>query len=101
MARATIKLVSSVGAGEFYFAKDPAGLARDLLSKGGYEAAADIFVTQEGEEAAEEMFELTNNPSRQGERLELYGRGRSVSVGDIVAVDGINYLCLPTGWVYL
>jgi hypothetical protein len=28
----------------------------------------------------------------------LYGRGRSVSVGDVVAVDGVDYFCASTGW---
>ena len=42
--------------------------------------------------------DLTNNPSRQEEREVRYGNHRSVSVGDIVEVDGVNYLCLPNGW---
>lgn len=52
-----------------------------------------------GEEAAEEMFELTNNPSRQTERYERYGNGRSLSVGDMVEVDLQRYLCDSVGWV--
>jgi hypothetical protein len=51
---------------------------------------------------AEEMFDLTNNPSRDDERELLYGRGRSVSVGDIVEVEsGENvesWLCMSFGW---
>lgn len=50
------------------------------------------------EEAAEEMFDLTNNPSRQEERIRTYGNGRSISVGDIVNVDGVDYLCMSAGW---
>ncbi len=56
---------------------------------------------EEGEAAAEAMFDLTNNPSRQEERLHRYGNGRSVSSGDIVEVDGVNYLCCSIGWVAL
>lgn len=51
--------------------------------------------------AAEEMFDLTNNPSRQAEREQVYGNGRSVSVGDIVEVDGVDFLCSSFGWKIL
>lgn len=51
-----------------------------------------------GQWGAEQAFDLTNNPSRQEEREVRYGNHRSVSVGDIVEVDGVNYLCLPNGW---
>lgn len=54
-----------------------------------------------GEAVAEEVFDLTNNPSRQDERERVYGRGRSISSGDIVEVDGVAYLCLPIGWARL
>ena len=57
-----------------------------------------IVVVHEGEEAAEEAFDLTNNPSRQEEREIKYGRGPSLSVGDVVCVDGVNYACLSMGW---
>lgn len=46
----------------------------------------------------EEVFDLTNNPGRQKERLLAYGRGRSVSVGDLVSVDNVFYLCKSVGW---
>ena len=52
----------------------------------------------EGEKAAEEIFDLTNNPSRQAERSVRYGRGRSISVGDIVEVNKVLYVCGPQGW---
>lgn len=51
--------------------------------------------------AAEETFALTNNPSRQTERMEKYGNGRSLSVGDVVEVDGEQYACLSVGWAKL
>lgn len=51
-----------------------------------------------GEEAAEELFDLTNNPSRQEERIRCYGNGKSISVGDIVNVDGVDFLCMSAGW---
>lgn len=46
----------------------------------------------------EEAFDLTNNPYRQDERMKKYGNGRSVSVGDIVEVEGRCFLCLSMGW---
>jgi hypothetical protein len=62
-------------------------------------------VAGEGQAAADEVFDLTNNPSRQDERLERYGNGKSLSVGDIVQVyDGptpqsnIKFLCASFGW---
>jgi hypothetical protein len=63
-----------------------------------YARHAPIEVAQEGKAAAEEAFVLTNNPSRQSEREQTYGRGPSVSVGDVVDVDGVRFLCLPFGW---
>lgn len=51
-----------------------------------------------GQWGAEQAFDLTNNPSRQEEREIRYGRHRSITVGDIVEVEGVNYLCLPNGW---
>jgi hypothetical protein len=53
--------------------------------------------------AAEEMFDLTNNPGRQEERERMYGTGRSVSTGDIVEVEEVltgrtHWLCMSIGW---
>ena len=57
---------------------------------------------EEGEGVAEEIFDLTNNPSREEERAVRYGNGRSLSSGDIVEVEGGDkYLCLSTGWAKL
>lgn len=52
---------------------------------------------------AEECFDLTNNPSRQGERELFYGRHASVSIGDIVEVQDragntTAWVCYPAGW---
>jgi hypothetical protein len=63
-----------------------------------YSVQAVFEVEQSGEAAAEEVFDLTGNPSRQAERDEKYGSHRSVSVGDIIEVDGIDYFCAPIGW---
>lgn len=54
-----------------------------------------------GEAAAEEAFDLTNNPGREEERQRVYGNGRSVSSGDVVEVDGVKYICCSIGWTIL
>ena len=85
---------------QFYTNKDVAELARKLLKTDAYTVVGTMGVPGlEGESAAEEIFDLTNNPSRQDERDELYGRRyRSVSVGDVVVVDGERFLCASMGW---
>ena len=54
-----------------------------------------------GKYLAEELFDLTNNPARQVEREEKYGLGPSISPGDIVEIDAVNYVCLSFGWAVL
>ena len=98
MAVATIRLAPSELMGEFYFKREFAqSIALRNLAQ--YKTVGTMGVPGlEGEAVAEEVFDLTNNPGRQDEREELYGRGRSVSVGDIVEVDGKMFLCAPMGW---
>lgn len=99
MSVATIKLVNEQFMGEFYFRKDQRATARSLQKDGWYRVLGTMGVPGlEGEAVAEEVFDLTNNPGRQDEREQLYGQGRSVSVGDIVNVDGVDYLCASVGW---
>lgn len=74
-------------------------LIQDNLSQ--YFSYPPINVSVDGEDAAEEAFDLTNNPSRQTEREQKYGCGPSVSVGDVVEVDGVDYACLSFGWQVL
>lgn len=102
MAVATIKLVNGELLGSFYFTKNPAELAQKLLAEGYYKVQGTMAVPGlEGEAVAEEVFDLTNNPGRDDERAELYGRFRSVSVGDIVNVDGVDWLCCSEGWAQI
>jgi hypothetical protein len=63
-----------------------------------YTTLPHMRVKGSGKDASEEVFDLTNNPCRQDERLDKYGNGRSVSVGDIVLVDNVMFLCLQQGW---
>jgi hypothetical protein len=73
--------------------------ARNLLLEGGQYTVKTMADSDDTPEAiADEMFDLTNNPSRQEEREEKYGRGRSLSVGDIVQVGGELMLCCSMGW---
>lgn len=93
-----VKLVNGELMGSFYFAEDREALARKLVAEGHYKTAVEFAVLGEGEDAAEETFDISNNPSREVERRQLYGQFRSVSVGDIVTVGDVDYLCLPSGW---
>jgi hypothetical protein len=99
MPKARIKLLGNEYMGTFYFEKDKERMARDLENQ--YVVAASIHTNMTGEAAAEEMFDLTNNPNRFAERQEFYGDQRSLSVGDKVEIDGEEFLCLPEGWVKL
>lgn len=56
---------------------------------------------KEGEDVAEEVFDLTNNPEREDECMKRgWGNGLRVNVGDIVDVDGKKFLCAPiAGWI--
>ena len=98
MSTVTIKLVHHQFMGEFYFRRDQVATARSLQKDGWYESCEPFIVSAKGARAAEEAFDLTNNPYRQDERERLYGRGRSVSVGDIVNVDGVDFVCCSEGW---
>ena len=81
-----------------YFTKDQVASAKELLKQGLYRNAGSFFFNEEGETAAEEAFDMTNNPAREYERAKYYSKGRSISTGDIVEVDGVNYLCKSFGW---
>ncbi len=93
-----VKLVNEQFMGEFYFRADQEQTARSLFKDGWYGDAGEFAVLGTDEAAAEEVFDLTNNPGRQTERAQLYGQGRSLSVGDLVEVDGVLWLCCSTGW---
>lgn len=72
--------------------------ARKLLAEGAYEQVKLETITSTVFIIADEIFDLTNNPSRQDEREKAYGRGRSLSVGDIVEAYGEKLLCCSIGW---
>jgi hypothetical protein len=86
------------------YGADPVQFAKDAVAAGHYAEESQLFyVLGVSEDAAEEVFDLTNNPGRQDEREQVYGRGRSLSVGDIVEVYNPDFsieqwLCCPCGW---
>lgn len=99
MSAISIKFAPVSIMGEFYTCRSQAALA--IANSASY-TDGPIFVTPlTGEDAAEEAFDLSNNPCRQDEREEVYGYGRSVSVGDVVIVDDAEYLCSAVGWTLL
>jgi len=98
MASALIRLAPEELMGEFYFKRE---WAQSIALRNFPQYSYGGSLTVEGlvgEAVAEEVFDLTNNPSRQDEREVRYGRGRSISVGDIIDVDGRLFLCAPSGW---
>jgi len=98
MNKVTIKLLQSTDQMINFYIGDVSGTARSLEPH--YKDSGFVCYTWlNGEEAAEEMFDLTNNPERQAEREVQYGRGRSLSVGDKVQVGDKEYVCAPSGWV--
>jgi len=72
---------------------------RAALKEGHYSEESALFtVNGDGKDAAEEVFDLTNNPGRQDERERIYGRGSSLSTGDIVVVGEEQWVCQSFGW---
>lgn len=100
MTQATVHYISMDQMHNFYFTKNPGELAAQMYENGQYEVGPTVdFEHYEDEYYAEELFDLTNNPMRQGEREVRFGRGRSISVGDMVEMEGEFYLCRPNGWI--
>jgi len=99
MTTATIRLLdfSRMRDKPFASGDKQVAYAKAMLALNAYEQTFDVETDQLGERAADAMFDLTNNPSRQYERVVKYGRHRSLSSGDIVTVDGVDYLWLSIG----
>jgi len=99
MSKIIIKLAPSEVRRDFCLFENNADLiCASALKSGKYEIFPAFEAIQQGEAGAEEAFDLTNNPSRQKERVIKFGCFRSVSVGDIVEVDGKDFLCDNFGW---
>lgn len=102
MAAVTVKLLKTGLLSKFYTTNNPSATARSLMAEGAYHVEGTLGVVgAEGEEAAEEVFDLTNNPYREEERDRMYGTARSVAVGDVLNVDGVDFVCCSLGWTAL
>ncbi len=101
MSIATIKLATVSIMNEFYgSSKSNASLiAKQNLER--YIILNSIAVDKDGEDAADEVFDITNNPDRDDERRQLYGNQRSLSVGDIVQVQDQQFVCCSIGWTLI
>lgn len=79
---------------------DRVAFARD---NNNYDDGVSFTIGVDGEDAAEQAFDISNNPSRESERDRVFGRRRSLSVGDLVEVQTgekvKTYLCDSIGWL--
>lgn len=85
----------------FYAADGALDIARavnELREQGAYRFIGVFETDKDDEHAAEEMFDLSNNPGRDAERAERWGANRSLSVGDIVQVNDDSWVCGVVGW---
>lgn len=84
----------------FYFGgPSPAAMARELLANAQYVPVGTFDVEQmDAEAGCEEAYDRSNNPSRMADRMDTFGRVRSLSVGDVVVVEGEAFVCAPFGW---
>lgn len=99
MTICTIRLMNpTVFRNRPFMLRDDVATVRASLKAGEYDIVARIDTDKTGKDAAEEMFDLTNNPALHTERETLYGDKRSISAGDIVTVGDTDYLCLSIGW---
>ena len=105
MSKIVMYMASNELMREMYFLKEDKALEVYAERFSEYIPAPAFEAEKSGKDAAEEAFDLTNNPYRQDEREEVYGRGRSLSVGDIVEVtegdDVSRFMCLSFGWMNL
>ena len=99
MSKVTVFLVPDAHRVEFFRAgeKTQVEAMQKLWGARAYIALQSIELSHTGEDAAEEMFDLSNNPARSGDR-HVVACNRSLSVGDVVQVDNDRFLCLSTGW---
>ena len=94
-----IKLAPTILMSDFYISPNQVQLALTNLDK--YEESVEFSMDGNPENIAEELFDITNNPSRIIERERIHGRKRSLSMGDVVCVNGQDYLCVSVGWKLL
>jgi hypothetical protein len=66
-----------------------------------YTVAKQFFCGKTGVDAAEEAFDITNNPDRFEERNHIHGNLRPIYDSDVVDVDGAKYIRMGIGWEIL
>jgi hypothetical protein len=99
MPKVTVHLAPPAMLGIRFLDKKVIPLVREHLPF--YKNGCSFNTHWEGELAAEEAFDLSNNPARQFDRDEKYGMCRSVSSGDVIEVGQEKFLCLSMGWAKL
>jgi len=96
--KATIFLANDDIMADLHFAADVAAMAKAQITNYGRKFDIEVEAA-DAEGACEEAFDISNNPGRREERAAVFGHSRSVSVGDVVEVEGTKYVCASVGWV--
>ena len=89
------------GAVPVIWSEDHRSVFLDRVRARSYLTVSIVEMDMSGDDAAEELFDITNNPSRGTEARDLTGHCRPILPGDIVVVDSQMYGCLSIGWVKL
>lgn len=101
MAYVTVFMAPADSVISFYSSKE-IQTARRLFKEDLYTETITVQSNLTGKDAAEDIFDLTNNPQRQEERENKWKYGlRSLCVGDVAQVDGVRFLCCNIGWITL
>jgi len=87
--------------GSFYFRDTPQALEQVRRRRADYRLAGMIPTDLVGEDAAEMVFDVSNNPSKETMKESMGWVDRSFSVGDLVVADGVEWICLSVGWTKL
>ena len=89
------------GAVPVIWSEDHRSIFLDRVRARSYVTVSKFEIPYSGEEAAEEVYDITNSPMREDESARVAGHIRPVLPGDIVVVDSRMYGCLSIGWVDL
>lgn len=104
MAHVTISYLKDGARSEFYpwrrlgTSGPPPDFEKILANPDKWETGPSFEIDLIGEEAAEEIFDLSNNPGRYNEWQNKTLGAPALSVGDLVEVDSEIYLCENIGW---
>lgn len=103
MSQATVFKPNILGSSHMFYGSELTlrRVVADLIRVDAYRKVCVVETSLEGERAAEEMFDLSNNPEREEEKVQRWGDHPSLSVGDVVFVNDESWLCCPAGWIKL